>query len=176
MRLFRGSQYITYSRAVSSKMTRFTCLQKRDISNTETVISSALTACFDPKIARNFGLGTWTSCTPLAWGLACNLQLGLILAADLPPPVTGPEAELGVGRLDFTFVPKHVQCQVKTDIDLRLRGKGHDSTDQKRAIVRFPPELARQKFQSCPLRGKRAPGGQEMSRGRMRPRARPHAL
>ena len=56
MRLFRKSQYATHSRAVSSKMTRLTCLQKSGLPNTENVMPSALTACLGADIARNFGL------------------------------------------------------------------------------------------------------------------------
>ena len=56
MRLLREKQYATHSRAVSSKMTHFTCLQKSDISNAVDVIRTTLTACFGPEILRNFGL------------------------------------------------------------------------------------------------------------------------
>lgn len=56
MRLFRKSQYATHSRAVSSKMTRLTCLQKSGLPNTENVMPTALTACLGADIARNFGL------------------------------------------------------------------------------------------------------------------------
>jgi len=60
MRLFRKSQYATHSRAVSSRMTRLTCLQKSGLPNTENVMPTALTACLGADIARNFGLGAVT--------------------------------------------------------------------------------------------------------------------
>jgi len=60
MRLFRKSQYATHSRAVSSEVTRLTCLQKSGLPNTENVMPTALTVCLGADIARNFGLGFQT--------------------------------------------------------------------------------------------------------------------